>query len=94
MLLANCNLVGRWATPDIFYELERRNLVAWGGLTAGCWQYIGAQGVLQGTYETFAQVAREHFGARCADAWWSAPGSAGWGRPSRWRSPGCWAGSR
>jgi urocanate hydratase len=62
VLLANGNLVGRWATPENFYELERRNLLMWGGLTAGCWQYIGAQGVLQGTYETFAQVAREHFG--------------------------------
>ncbi|HEY2317922.1 MAG TPA: urocanate hydratase [Solirubrobacteraceae bacterium] len=62
VLLANGNLVGRWATPEVFYELERRNLIAWGGLTAGCWQYIGSQGVLQGTYETFAQVAREHFG--------------------------------
>ena len=62
MLLANGNLVGRWATPEVFYDLERRGLIAWGGLTAGCWQYIGSQGVLQGTYETFAQVAREHFG--------------------------------
>jgi urocanate hydratase len=62
VLLANGNLVGRWANPETFYELERRNLLMWGGLTAGCWQYIGAQGVLQGTYETFAQVAREHFG--------------------------------
>ncbi|HET8977682.1 MAG TPA: urocanate hydratase [Solirubrobacteraceae bacterium] len=62
VLLANGNLVGRWATPETFYELERRHLIVWGGLTAGCWQYIGAQGVLQGTYETFAQVAREHFG--------------------------------
>ena len=62
VLLANGNLVGRWATPETFYELERRNLLAWGGLTAGCWQYIGSQGVLQGTYETFAEVAREHFG--------------------------------
>ncbi len=61
VLLANGNLVGRWATPEVFYELERRGLIAWGGLTAGCWQYIGSQGVLQGTYETFAQVAREHF---------------------------------
>ncbi len=66
VLLANGNLVGRWATPESFYELERRNLIAWGGLTAGCWQYIGSQGVLQGTYETFAQVAREHFGATLA----------------------------
>ncbi len=62
VLLANGNLVGKWSTPEVFYELERRGLIAWGGLTAGCWQYIGAQGVLQGTYETFAQVAREHFG--------------------------------
>jgi urocanate hydratase len=62
VLLANGNLVGRWATPETFYELERRGLITWGGLTAGCWQYIGSQGVLQGTYETFAQVAREHFG--------------------------------
>jgi urocanate hydratase len=62
VLIANGNLVGRWATPETFYELERRNLLMWGGLTAGCWQYIGSQGVLQGTYETFAQVAREHFG--------------------------------
>ena len=62
VLIANGNLVGRWATPEHFYELERRGLLMWGGLTAGCWQYIGSQGVLQGTYETFAQVAREHFG--------------------------------
>jgi urocanate hydratase len=61
VLLANGNLVGRWASPEVFYDLERRGLIAWGGLTAGCWQYIGSQGVLQGTYETFAQVAREHF---------------------------------
>jgi urocanate hydratase len=66
VLLANGNLVGRWATPEVFYELERRGLIAWGGLTAGCWQYIGSQGVLQGTYETFAQVAREHFGGTLA----------------------------
>jgi len=60
--MANGNLVGRFATPESFYELERAGLVAWGGLTAGAWQYIGAQGVIQGTYETFAAVAREHFG--------------------------------
>jgi urocanate hydratase len=66
VVMASANLVGRWATPEVFYELERQNLIAWGGLTAGCWQYIGAQGVLQGTYETFAQVAREHFGGSLA----------------------------
>lgn len=62
VVMANSNLVGRFATPEHFYELERRNKIMWGGLTAGCWQYIGAQGVIQGTYETFAQVARIHFG--------------------------------
>jgi urocanate hydratase len=59
--MANGNLVGRFATPERFYELEQAGLVTWGGLTAGAWQYIGAQGVIQGTYETFAAVAREHF---------------------------------
>jgi urocanate hydratase len=61
VLMANGNLVGRFATPESFYELERAGLITWGGLTAGAWQYIGAQGVIQGTYETFAAVAREHF---------------------------------
>lgn len=62
VLVANSNLVGRWATPEQFYRLYSRNLIMWGGLTAGCWQYIGFQGVLQGTFETFAAVARAHFG--------------------------------
>jgi urocanate hydratase len=62
VLMANGNLVGRFATPAVFYELEQAGLLTWGGLTAGAWQYIGAQGVIQGTYETFAAVAREHFG--------------------------------
>jgi urocanate hydratase len=57
VLMANCNLVGRWAREEVFYDLERRGLICWGGLTAGCWQYIGAQGVIQGTYEIFARVA-------------------------------------
>jgi urocanate hydratase len=62
VVMANCNLVGRWATPEHFYDLEQRGLIMWGGLTAGDWQYIGAQGVIQGTYEILAAVAREHFG--------------------------------
>jgi urocanate hydratase len=79
VLLANGNLVGRWATPEVFYELERRGLIAWGGLTAGCWQYIGSQGVLQGTYETFAQVAREHFGGTLAGRLMVSAGLGGMG---------------
>jgi urocanate hydratase len=61
VLMANGNLVGRFATPERFYQLESAGLITWGGLTAGAWQYIGAQGVIQGTYETFRAVAREHF---------------------------------
>jgi urocanate hydratase len=62
VVMANCNLVGQWATPEHFYELERKNLICWGGLTAGDWQYIGSQGVIQGTYEIFARIAERHFG--------------------------------
>lgn len=61
VVMANCNIVGQWATPENFYDLERKGLIAWGGLTAGDWQYIGMQGVIQGTYEVLAAVAREHF---------------------------------
>ena len=59
VIMANCNLVGRWAREEVFYELESRGLICWGGLTAGCWQYIGAQGVIQGTYEIFARIAEK-----------------------------------
>ena len=59
VLMANCNLVGRWAREEVFYDLERRGLICWGGLTAGCWQYIGSQGVIQGTYEIFARIAEQ-----------------------------------
>jgi urocanate hydratase len=59
VIMANCNLVGRWAREEVFYDLESRGLICWGGLTAGCWQYIGAQGVIQGTYEIFARIAEQ-----------------------------------
>ena len=59
VVMANCNLVGRWAREEVFYDLERRGLICWGGLTAGCWQYIGSQGVIQGTFEIFACIARQ-----------------------------------
>ncbi|MGO9513114.1 MAG: urocanate hydratase [Steroidobacteraceae bacterium] len=57
VLMANCNIVGRWANEEVFYDLEQRGLICWGGLTAGCWQYIGSQGVLQGTYEILVRAA-------------------------------------
>src|SRR5512146_1389365 len=62
VLIANSNLVGRWATWDVFRELERAGLMMYGQMTAGSWIYIGTQGILQGTFETFAEAARQHFG--------------------------------
>src|SRR5213080_2306218 len=62
VLIANSNLVGKWATWDVFRDLERRGLMMYGQMTAGSWIYIGTQGILQGTYETFAELARRHFG--------------------------------
>ncbi len=61
VLIANANLVGRWATWDYFRDLERKGLIMFGQMTAGSWIYIGTQGILQGTYETFAAAARTHF---------------------------------
>ena len=61
VLIANANLVGRWATWEHFRELERAGLIMYGQMTAGSWIYIGTQGILQGTYETFGAVAARHF---------------------------------
>ena len=61
VLIANSNLVGRWATWEVFNELEKKGLMMYGQMTAGSWIYIGTQGILQGTYETFAEAARRHF---------------------------------
>ncbi|PYP51866.1 MAG: urocanate hydratase [Gemmatimonadetes bacterium] len=66
VLIANANLVGRWATWDVFHTLERQGLIMYGQMTAGSWIYIGTQGILQGTYETFGAVARRHFGGSLA----------------------------
>jgi len=62
VLIANSNLVGKWANWDHFRELERAGLMMYGQMTAGSWIYIGTQGILQGTYETFGECARQHFG--------------------------------
>jgi len=62
VLLANSNLVGRWATWEHFRDLEAKGLIMYGQMTAGSWIYIGTQGILQGTYETFAAAARTHYG--------------------------------
>jgi urocanate hydratase len=62
VLIANSNLVPHWATWENFWELEKRGLIMFGQMTAGSWIYIGTQGILQGTYETFASAARTHYG--------------------------------
>jgi urocanate hydratase len=66
VLIANANLVGRWATWDVFHDLERRGLTMYGQMTAGSWIYIGTQGILQGTYETFGALAQRHFAGSLA----------------------------
>ena len=62
VLMANCNMVGQWAKAENFYKWQDENLICWGGLTAGDWQYIGSQGVIQGTYEIFMRIAEQNFG--------------------------------
>ena len=79
MLIANANLVGRWATWEHFRELEQLGLMMYGQMTAGSWIYIGSQGILQGTYETFGAVARRHFGGSLAGRFVLTAGLGGMG---------------
>ena len=79
VLIANSNLVGRWATWDHFRELERAGLMMYGQMTAGSWIYIGTQGILQGTYETFGAIARRHFGGSLAGRFVLTAGLGGMG---------------
>jgi urocanate hydratase len=79
VLIANANLVGDWATWERFRELERAGLTMYGQMTAGSWIYIGTQGILQGTYETFGAVAREHFGGSLRGRWVLTGGMGGMG---------------
>jgi urocanate hydratase len=79
VLLANSNLVPRWATWDHFNELDRRGLMMFGQMTAGSWIYIGTQGIVQGTYETFAEVGRQHYGGDLAGRWVLTAGLGGMG---------------
>jgi len=62
VLLANSNLVPKWATWEVFNELDKKGLMMYGQMTAGSWIYIGTQGIVQGTYETFVEAGRQHFG--------------------------------
>jgi len=79
VLLANSNLVARWADWDHFNELDRRGLMMFGQMTAGSWIYIGSQGIVQGTYETFVEMARRHFGGSLAGRWILTAGLGGMG---------------
>ena len=79
VLIANSNLVGRFATWDHFRELERKGLIMYGQMTAGSWIYIGSQGIVQGTYETFGAVAQKHFGGTLAGRFVLTAGLGGMG---------------
>jgi urocanate hydratase len=79
VLIANSNLVGRWATWDVFRDLERKGLTMYGQMTAGSWIYIGSQGILQGTFETFGAVARQHFGGSLSGRFVLSAGLGGMG---------------
>jgi urocanate hydratase len=79
VLIANSNLVGDWATWERFRELERAGLMMYGQMTAGSWIYIGTQGILQGTFETFGAVAREHFDGSLKGRWVLTGGMGGMG---------------
>ena len=79
VLIANSNLVGKWATWEHFHELERRGLMMFGQMTAGSWIYIGTQGILQGTYETFGAMAEKHFGGSLKGRWILTGGLGGMG---------------
>jgi urocanate hydratase len=79
VLIANSNLVPHWATWEHFHELDRKGLMMFGQMTAGSWIYIGSQGIVQGTYETFGACAREHFRGDAAGRWILTAGLGGMG---------------
>lgn len=79
VLIANSNLVPHWANWDHFNELDQRGLMMYGQMTAGSWIYIGSQGIVQGTYETFGAMARQHFGGDAQGKWILTAGLGGMG---------------
>ncbi|MDB6046172.1 MAG: urocanate hydratase [Gammaproteobacteria bacterium] len=79
VLLANSNLVARWADWEHFNALDRKGLMMFGQMTAGSWIYIGSQGIVQGTYETFVEMGRQHFGGKLAGKWVLTAGLGGMG---------------
>jgi len=79
VLIANSNLVPKWATWEHFNELDRKGLMMFGQMTAGSWIYIGSQGIVQGTFETFVEAGRQHYGGDLADKWILTAGLGGMG---------------
>ncbi len=79
VLIANSNLVPRWATWEHFHELDRKGLMMFGQMTAGSWIYIGSQGIVQGTFETFCEAGRQHYGGDLAGRWILTAGLGGMG---------------
>src|SRR6476660_5502128 len=79
VLIANSNLVPHWATWEHFNALDRKGLMMYGQMTAGSWIYIGSQGIVQGTYETFAELGRQHFGGYFSGKWILTAGLGGMG---------------
>ncbi|HEX2668590.1 MAG TPA: urocanate hydratase [Gammaproteobacteria bacterium] len=79
VLLANSNLVGKWADWDHFFELDKKGLMMYGQMTAGSWIYIGSQGIVQGTYETFAEAVRQHYKGDPSGKWLLTGGLGGMG---------------
>jgi urocanate hydratase len=79
VLIANSNLVPRWANWDVFHELDRKGLMMYGQMTAGSWIYIGTQGIVQGTYETFVEVGRRHYNGDLSGKWILTAGLGGMG---------------
>ncbi|MCW5684401.1 MAG: urocanate hydratase [Pseudolabrys sp.] len=79
VLIANSNLVPHWGNWDHFHELDRKGLMMYGQMTAGSWIYIGSQGIVQGTYETFVEVGRRHYGGTLAGKWILTAGLGGMG---------------
>ncbi|MDE2234795.1 MAG: urocanate hydratase [Gammaproteobacteria bacterium] len=79
ILIANSNLVGKWATWEHFFELDKKGLMMFGQMTAGSWIYIGSQGIVQGTYETFAEAVRQHYQGDAHGKWLLTGGLGGMG---------------
>ena len=77
VLIANSNLVPHWATWEHFNELDAKGLMMFGQMTAGSWIYIGSQGIVQGTYETFVEAGRQHFGGDLSGRWFLTAGQIG-----------------